>query len=185
MIKVFVINGKPGAGKDAFINAIKSNKFGTYIWNISSIDPVKKACEVLMPNGDKADPNFRDLLASIKRLWVDYNDGPTKYLENKILSIRDEAMDTGMHWIFVHIREPEEIDKLCSRLIKHTIPYKTIYVQRDVEVKSTNDADNSTGMHVYDITIVNDRGIGNLVDVARDFIKEQGECIQEEIKYSE
>ena len=109
MKKCIVINGISGSGKDTFIKIFSSlSKHNTY--NISSVDLVKEIAEKYADWNNIKNQKNRNFLADLKQLLIDYNNIPFKYCKNYYDKIEDGI-------IFMHIREPEEIDK-----IKKSIP---------------------------------------------------------------
>ena len=112
--EVVIINGMGGSGKDTFVElCLKHSK----ILNISSVDVVKNAAKVLVGwNGEK-DEKSRKLLVDLKRLSIDYNDSPTKY----IIAKYKEFQNSNLEILFIHIREIDEIIK-----IKKLIGAKTL-----------------------------------------------------------
>ena len=73
---VMVMNGKGGVGKDALCQALES-RFS--VVNISSITPIKEIASQHGWQGEKT-PEARRFLAELKRVFVEYNDLPTRYL---------------------------------------------------------------------------------------------------------
>lgn len=102
---IFIINGAPESGKDTFIKCIKDYTRDD-IMNISSIDIVKDMLNPII--GDRKGQNERKLLSSVKSALIEYDDFPTKYLIEKLASF---MIDDEMRMMFIHIREPKEIDK--------------------------------------------------------------------------
>ena len=79
---VVIINGTGGVGKDTFIDFCGEI---VKIMNVSAVDKVKEAAKILVGwNGEK-DEISRKLLSELKRLSIDYNDAPTKYIQSMSL----------------------------------------------------------------------------------------------------
>ncbi len=98
-----VINGSGGVGKDTLCEIAGKHY---RVRNVSSITPIKNLAVQCGWQGEKTD-RARKFLADLKRLTVEYNDYPTRWLEEeyrKFSQGNEEIM-------FVHIREPEEIEK--------------------------------------------------------------------------
>jgi len=74
-MKIIIVNGSSGVGKDEFANLFKKNyQYKCYNW--STIDKVKKISEHNFGwNGDKTD-EARKFLSEIKRIWTEFNNGP-------------------------------------------------------------------------------------------------------------
>ena len=103
---VFVINGPGGVGKDTLCT-LAARQFK--VKNVSTITPIKEIAAMCGWAGEKTD-RARKFLSDLKRLTVEYNDFPTKYLTEQYRDflLGDEEI------LFVHIREPEEIKKFVS-----------------------------------------------------------------------
>ena len=101
--KVIVINGSGDVGKDTICKVVGNHY---KVMNVSSVDPIKK---IASENGwdGKKNEKSRKFLADLKRLFVEYNDLPQRYLLEKY----QEFMNGSDDILFVHIREPEEIAK--------------------------------------------------------------------------
>ena len=149
-MNVIVVNGKAGVGKDTFVeyaqewlreNHLKSS-------NISTITPIKYHGSYLGWNGIK-DEKGRQFLSDLKKLSMRY-DGPTRYIDDKIKSSNHDVF-------FVHIREPEESDKL-KKLYPSLV---TIRVDRDVPTFN-NDSDKHVDEYSYDYIVYNNEGLDRL-----------------------
>lgn len=155
---VIVINGAGGVGKDTLCD-FAAKHFKTK--NISSITPIKEIASRCGWSGKKDDKS-RKFLADLKRLTVDYNDLPTRWAleEYKAFLSSDEQV------MFVHIREPEEIEKFVRATDGAA---KTLLVRGGVRMRRTeygNAADDEVENYAYDYYFVNDR---TLLDAERDF----------------
>lgn len=101
--KVFIINGSGGVGKDTFCEYV-----GHYakVKVISSIDLVKDYASKMGWNGSKT-PRDRKFLSDLKDLLTKYNDYPFRDICQKVLWFKEDDNE----FLFIHIREPEEIDR--------------------------------------------------------------------------
>lgn len=158
--EIIIINGSGGAGKDTFVNFC--SEF-TNVMNISSVDKVKEAAKVLTGwNGEK-DEKSRKLLVDLKRLGIEYNDAPLKYIteQKEIFNNSDKSL------MFVHIREKEEIDK-----VKNAVGAKTLLIRNDnVKIITSNASDANVLDYNYDYTILNNGTLEDLRKMAEDFVK--------------
>ena len=77
-MKIYVVNGAPGAGKTTFENTVEALSYNCDI--ISTIDPIKERAFLFGWNGEK-DAKGRKLLYNLKRAWVEYGDQPYTWLE--------------------------------------------------------------------------------------------------------
>ena len=149
---VIVINGSAESGKDTLCNlAAKHYR----CQNHSSIDPIKEMARVAGWFGIK-DSKSRKMLSDLKSLMISYNDLPTKYLIRKYYEF--ERSDDDI--LFVHIREPEEINKFLDALRPSediAMRNLTILVRRSAAPKVVgNDSDDGVGDYNYDLTFTND-----------------------------
>lgn len=115
MKKIIVINGRGGVGKDTFINVLKESKqYANKIANISSIEPIRKSVNSLIGGyGGEVikDNKYRKLLSDVKRALIEYNDMPTLLLHKEVVKF---VNNENLEYLFVHIREPEEIEKFVK-----------------------------------------------------------------------
>lgn len=157
--KIFVINGSGGSGKDTFVSFCGETK---KVLNVSSIDKVREAAKILVGwNGEK-DEVSRKLLVDLKKLSIDYNDAPTKY----ILSRAEEFMNSDYEMMFIHVREGEEIDKL-----KKSLNLKSILILNpNVEEIKSNTSDANVKEYNYDYTILNDGTLEDLKNKVKEFM---------------
>lgn len=145
---VVIINGRGGVGKDTFCNVISDC---CNVLNVSSIDPVK---EIARTVGWQNGKEFKDrkFLSDMKSLLVEYNDYPTQYL----LSEYKRFMEDDIYQVmFVHIREPKEIEKFRALIDGRCITLKI--TRSDIEnVVFGNSSDDNVDDYNYDYTYHND-----------------------------
>ena len=157
---VIVINGAGGVGKDTLCDfAARHFK----VTNISSITPIKELAALCGWDGRKDDKS-RKFLSDLKLLTVEYNDFPTLWA----LERYREFLLTDSEIMFVHIREPKEIEKF----VKGTAGVaKTLLVRGGDRMSKThygNTSDDEGEDYKYDYYFVNDRTL----DVAEyDFVE--------------
>ena len=145
--QIIIINGKGGVGKDTLITAVsKIYKVG----NCSSITPIKNAAECLGWNHYEKGTTGRKFLSDLKRLSIEYNDYPTQYLLRMCRHFIDEGW---LDVLFLHIREPEEINKL-----KAEVPECKTLLIRSSRTKGDlgNDSDDNVEDYDYDYIYYND-----------------------------
>lgn len=145
---VIVMNGKGGVGKDAMCEALTVSY---RVRNVSAITPIKEIASRYGWNGEK-DEKGRRFLAELKRVFVEYNDLPNKYLLDEYRAFLEGDEDV----LCVHIREKEEIEKFVSGV---TTPCVTVLVRRtaiDGGQAYGNDADDKVGEYGYDWEFCND-----------------------------
>lgn len=107
MKKIFVINGSGGVGKDTFIEVLSS--FHPSVFQTSSVDPTKTLATQVGWQGGKTDKD-RKFLSDFKDLLTEYNDYPMQFLTERVKDI-----------MFIHIREPREIEKAVKAFGAQTI----------------------------------------------------------------
>lgn len=167
-MKIIIINGSGGVGKDSFVNfCIKHDGM---VYSYSTIDCVKKiALEHCGWDGNK-DEKGRKLLSDLKDALSNYNDLPYKDVIDKINLLVYECsqfdIETEHLIVFIHCREPKEIDKFKKRL--HA---RTLLIRRpEEENKFNNHADSEVFNYDYDYVYNNDRDLDFLKENAEQFI---------------
>ena len=101
-----VINGAGGVGKDTLCD-LAAKHYG--VLNISTIMPIKDIAKQCGWDGSK-DNRSRKFLSDLKSLCAEYNDYPTAWAYERYESFLTSDLDI----LFVHIREPEEIEKFVK-----------------------------------------------------------------------
>ena len=155
---IIVINGQGGCGKDTICEIV--GKHYTII-NISSIDPIKRAANYLGWDNVKNDKS-RKFLHELKMLSTWYNDYSMQYILGEI----NFFLNMSMHKImFIHMREPKEIDRLKS-LCDYNI--ETLLIKRGDDRVFGNEADDEVNNYTYDYVYMNDKSLDELDE---DFIR--------------
>ena len=160
--KIVIINGSGGVGKDAFVEFC--GEF-TCVKNISSVDKVKEAAKVLVNWDGTKDDKSRKLLVDLKRLSIEYNDYPAKYIEDQAKEFMDNDEQQLM---FVHIREIEEIKKIKNLLNASAL----LITSNRVAKITTNSSDANVEKYEYDYYIKNDGTLDDLKEQARQFVED-------------
>jgi len=160
--RLIIINGSGGVGKDTFVEFC-SNFTG--VKNISSVDKVKEAAQILVGwNGEK-DEKTRKFLSDLKQLSIDYNNYPLIYIENQTKEFMENDTQSIM---FIHIRESSEIEK-----VKNAIGAKTLLITSNRVAKiETNKSDANVEDFQYDYYIRNDGTLDELKEKAKEFVME-------------
>lgn len=137
---VIVINGAGGVGKDTLIGAV-AEKYGTR--NISSVDPIKELARQAGWTGEKDDKS-RKMLSDLKAIFTEYNDLSLAYIKSQY----EQFLKSDEQVLFVHIREPEQIERFVE-----TAPtrIKTLLVARLDEREYGNDSDDRVHEYSYDL----------------------------------
>lgn len=159
--EVFIINGTGGSGKDTFVKFC--SKFAK-VTNISSVDKVKEAASILVGWQGEKDEKSRKLLVDLKKLSIDYNDAPTKYIEEEYEKFKRSENE----YLFIHIREIDEIEK-TKRMLKA----KTLLITNPrVALITSNNSDGNVYNYEYDYIVENDGSLEELEKKAKMFIQE-------------
>ena len=174
MIKVVVVNGRPGVGKTEFerMCAKRCGLFGEevgftpdrnlYVDITSTVDFVKEVARFCGWDGVKTLEN-RKFLSDLKDLLTEWNDVPYKMIVEHI-----KSLPASQDWlVFVDCREPAEIQKLKEHLNATTVIIRREGVESNVV---SNHADAQVFNYTYDVAILNDSDIIHLEDKARKFI---------------
>lgn len=151
-----IMNGAPCAGKDTLCE-MAAKRFRTRL--VSSIDPIKEIASAHGWDGRK-DEKSRKFLSELKAAFVGFNELPTQYLWRQYMQFLhgDEQI------LFVHIREPQEIDKFRKLIPSDCI---TLLITRDtVNSNWGNAADDNVSNYDYDYVFENR---GSLREVEESF----------------
>lgn len=151
---IIVINGPGGSGKDEFIKQAQLSTSRS-ILNISTVDPIKEAAKDLGWDGTKTEEN-RKFLSDLKDLCTKCFDTSFKYIATQInFARKHKTADI----IFIHCREPREIDRIVN-----IFGARTLFVDASerVETITSNHADAETSNYTYDYVIDNNGTLDNL-----------------------
>ena len=165
--KVVIINGYPGSGKDTFVQLCK-DRYPWLVSNIHTSNPAKDALRGLGWSGEK-DGQSRALLAQLIKQSYDLYNGPVRYVK----SFHDrlyEGCSTKDCVMFVHCREPENIDKF-----KEVFPdLITLFVNRDeaADKDFTNFSDSGVANYNYDLYLDNNGSLDDLKDAVQTVMSE-------------
>ena len=158
-----VINGVGGCGKDTLIEMLKDKiKFH----NISSITPIKEIAYNCGWDGEKTE-KARKFLSDMKKLLTDFNEYPKQY----ILKEQEKFLSSENEILFVHIREPEEIEKFVNASKGKTI---TLLIKPREELQNKvygNHSDDDVEKYNYDLTFVNNKPLEEIESEWLDFVK--------------
>ena len=175
-MKIVIINGTGGAGKDTFVTMCKDVLSAGLVCNVSTVDFVKEVATKCGWDGTKT-PKNRKFLSDLKDLLTEWDDIPFKAVVDEIEAWGDyltlnNQWDDGV--VFVHCREPKEIEKLVCAFQDDVA---TLLIRRGVaeNVQQINHADNDVLNYSYDYTIYNDSTLSWLRNEAvvflRDYLK--------------
>lgn len=165
--QIFIINGSGGVGKDTFVELVSielndiMKRFHTVV-NFSSVDKVKSIAKDIGWDGKKTEKN-RKFLSDLKVLTSEYCDMPFKSMRE---TVNNFVLNENNVFLFLHIREPEEI----ARAVKE-FGANTILIRRNsIKHITSNMADENVFNFNYDFVIDNDGTIEELREKAKEFI---------------
>ena len=172
-MKVVIINGIAGSGKDTFVTMCKDILGAERVLNISTVDYVKEVAEFCGWDGSKT-PENRKFLSDLKRVLTEWNETPLKKVRQEVRCWQNIWLGSGDYdkaVVFIHCREPKEIDKLVKEF--QTYDTVTLMVRRSAaeSVEQINSSDNSVFDYAYDYTIYNDSNLSWLYNEARVFLQ--------------
>lgn len=148
-LKVVVINGQGGVGKDLFVNYCED--VYDFVYGFSTVDFIKYAAHKFGWTGTK-EPKDRKMLSELKRILKEWDDVPYKKTAEYIQAAKANAIfNDHDEVLFIHCREPEEIQRL-----KDDFDAITILIRRpEVEQDWGNTADDEVFDFFYDYVIIN------------------------------
>lgn len=142
---VFIVNGKPRAGKDTFAEIL--NKY-MRVHKYSSVTRVKKIAALCGWDGKKEERD-REFLHELKMLTSRYSDLSYNDVVNEIEQYRNGEIAADV--LLVDVREPEDI----KRLVEATGAF-TVFIQNDnIPNITSNAADANVENYDYDFVILN------------------------------
>lgn len=157
-----------GVGKDTFVKFVSDElndimkRFHT-VSNFSSVDKVKDIAREIGWNGEKTEKD-RKFLSDLKALTNDYCDMPFKSMKNKVNEFLENKENTIL---FLHIREPDEINRVVEEFRA-----KTILIVRDsVNHIISKISDKNVFDYNYDFVIKNNGTLDELKNKAKEFVE--------------
>ena len=158
---VFIVNGKPRAGKDTFAQIL--NEYMD-VYKYSAVSKVKEIAKLCGWDGAKEERD-RKFLHELKMLTTEYSDMSHKDILNEIQKYYDGEIQADV--FVVDIREPEEIERL-----KEVVPAITIFIDNDrVPAITSNAADANVENYEYDFHINNDGTLDEFEDNIKIFLE--------------
>ena len=176
--RIIVINGKGGVGKDTLIKAVRSmNEPHIEVYNESSIDPIRgmaarsfDGIENLSEAAKVKDNAYRKLLSDMKKAVDDYYMAVhgIKYTEEYLYRCACDFADGIGEYrnssedsvLFVHIREPENIQSFVKRVRAQLDADIATLLVSSCRAKADygNDSDNNVADYAYDFTYESNGG---------------------------
>ena len=176
-LKVFIINGSGGSGKDTFCNyieqlATEKDKF-YHVESIYTSTPAKQWAKQMGWDGSKL-PNDRRFLCNLKDM-LDYWNNATyncikdhfnAYYTNQFYHCYSKSI------FFIHAREEKDITWIKSYCCNKEIFCKSILIKRPNTTKKGNHADDNVEQYTkYDYTILNKGTLEDFKKKAQDFFE--------------
>ena len=174
-MRIVVINGVGGAGKDLFVAFCASHLGTDKVKNYSTVDYVKAVAAGIGWDGTKDDKN-RKFLSDLKKILTEWDDIPYRRTKLEIEEFQDKMNKLGGKYsencvMFIHCREPEEIDRLAKDFKAYTL----LVSRKSAEEKNwKNLSDQSVFDYPYDFIVVNDGSLEDLRDSAKTLLEELG-----------
>jgi hypothetical protein len=131
--------------------------------NYSSVNKVKMIAKEAGWNGGKTEKD-RKFLSDLKLLTSEYNDMPY----NDMVEVINVFKQNNCQFLFLHIREPQEIQRLVNDFRAKTL----LITNNNVNKINSNMADANVLNFKYDYTIDNSGTFEELEQKAVKFIKE-------------
>ncbi|MBQ9313463.1 MAG: hypothetical protein IJ220_00430 [Clostridia bacterium] len=141
--QIVIINGTGGSGKDTFVEFC--SKYGK-VMNFSSVDKVKEIAQAIGWDGKKTE-KARKFLSDLKRLTTEFNDMSFNSIKDAVAKFKNSDCEI----LFIHIREPEEIERAANAFNAKTLLVKRIGLTNI----SSNYSDANVEKYEYDFIIEN------------------------------
>ena len=172
-MKIVIINGPAGAGKDLFV-LFCTQLLGTdKVKNYSTVSYVKAIAAELGWDGTK-DLKNRKFLSDLKDLLTEWEDLPYRKTRTEIEEFSTYVSYKGADAeknsvMFIHCREPEEIARF-----KKDYGAETLLIRRELAEKqeTSNHADSRVFEYNYDTVVYNEGEMEDLRESARTYLKE-------------
>lgn len=144
MKKIFIVNGKPRAGKDTFAELLGKH---CRVFKYSSVTKVKQIAAKCGWNGGKTDEDRR-FLSHLKKITTEYNDMSYNDVAEKVsYFLKTDFFDV----MLIDIREPEEIDRAIEGF-----GAEAVFIEnKNVPAVTTNLSDKNVELFEYDHIVLN------------------------------
>lgn len=158
MKKIYIVNGKPRAGKDTFAELLGKH---CRVFKYSSVDKVKQIAAKCGWDGGKDDKD-RKFLADLKRITTEFNDMSYDDVAEKVAYfLKTDFFDV----MLIDIREPEEIERAIEGYGAEAIYINNV----NVPMVTSNESDANVDNFVYDYIIANDGTLDEFAETVKDF----------------
>ena len=157
--QIIIINGTGECGKDSFVKCVQKYE---KTFNFSSIDGVRRVAREAGWDGGKTEKD-RKFLCDLKKLTTEYNDFAFNYITKAVKEFRES--DNSI--MFIHIREPEEIERAVKAFDAKSLLIK----RKGQENIKSNPSDANVDNYDYDFIVHNDGTLEELEVKAKDFVE--------------
>ena len=158
---VFIVNGKPRAGKDTF--AMILNRYMD-VYKYSAVTKVKEIATLCGWDGQKEERD-RKFLHELKMLTSEYSDMSYQDVVNEIEKYRNGEIEADV--FVVDVREPEDIKRLVEE-----VGAITVFIENDnVPAITSNAADANVENFEYDFVIPNNGTMKEFEDEIKLFME--------------
>lgn len=170
--RIFILNGKAGAGKDTF--ALYLNVL-TPTLHYSSVRKVKEIARSCGWDDNNKTEKDRKFLSELKQLTTEYSDLSFKDVGERVREFL--YRDIYKNIMLIDIREPEEI----KRFVDCYPRTKTIYIENiNIDKIESNNSDKRVENFQYDYIVKNNGTFDELEQEVKKFynkVLEEGELI--------
>lgn len=182
-LKVFVINGSGGSGKDTFCDCIKQlatekDRF-YYVESIYTSTPAKQWAKKMGWDGSKL-PSDRRFLCNLKDMLDYWNNATYNHIKDYFSSyyVTQFYHCYNKSILFIHAREEKDIVWIKNYCLNKGISCKSILIKRPNTTKKGNHADDNVEQYInYDYTIINNGTLKEFKKKAQNFFEEDIEEI--------
>ena len=158
---VFIVNGKPRAGKDTF--AMILNRYMD-VYKYSAVTKVKEIATLCGWDGQKEERD-RKFLHELKMLTSEYSDMSHQDVVNEINKYRNGEIEADV--FVVDVREPEDIKRLVEE-----VGAITVFIENNnVPAITSNAADANVENFEYDFVIPNNGTMKEFEDEIKLFME--------------
>lgn len=176
-LKVFIINGSGGSGKDTFCNCIKQlatekDRF-YHVENIYTSTPAKQWAKKMGWDGSKL-PSDRRFLCNLKDMLDYWNNATSNHIKDCLNAyyITQFYHCYNKSIFFIHAREEKDIVWIKNYCQNKGISCKSILIKRPNATKKGNHADDNVEQYInYDYTILNNGTLEDFKKKAQDFFE--------------
>ena len=166
---VFIVNGKPLAGKDTLIDFMYEHleSIGIPVRAFSSIDPVRDVLINMHIDVSLKTDRDRKLLSVVGDAVEEHSCYRTDKCKMHIIWVNDTFKKHPTKVAFLHIREPHLIEKIIKDLSQETVKFVKVMVESNRSKNVTsNKSDAGVDAMEYDVLVNNDEDLNSLHDKA-------------------